>query len=339
MKIVADIDIPFIQSYFGDNHDLILKPGRTLTHSDVLTADILIVRAVTKVNQALLDNTPVKWVGSAATGTDHLDIPWLEKAGIHWMAASGCNTVSVAHYVMAVVAGLQQRGYLNGKSRAGIIGVGRIGREVARLLQLIGCDIVLCDPIRALHEKDFASHTLDNLQECDFITLHTPLHTTGDYPTYHFIEKHFLSRQRKGCVLLNTSRGSVIDFSDLKRYGKHLLWCLDVWENEPHIDESILQDALLATPHIAGYSMNAKQRATNMIYQAAISQKIILPTKKTPPLFLTPSIKIDEVGDWRDQVLSLYNPFATSEKLKASPHSFDALRKTLETREECLFSN
>src|SRR4029078_10186423 len=118
-------------------------------------------------------------------------------------------------------------------------------------------------------ERNFISTPLDEISNVDFITLHTPLTRSGEHPTFHMIEKNFLKRQKPGWVLLNTGRGSVIDFSDLRQYGKHLHWCLDVWENEPNIDLDVLNKTYLGTPHIAGHTVQSKLRAIEMIYQVA----------------------------------------------------------------------
>jgi erythronate-4-phosphate dehydrogenase len=318
MKIVADENIPLVDYYFGSLGEVVLRPGRAISRKDVLNAEIVLVRSITQVDQALLDGTSVKFVGSATTGDDHIDTVWLNQAGIQWSVAYGCNAAAVMEYVISVIAALQKMNYLTQDNlRAGIVGVGAIGRRVAEKLTALGLTVFLCDPFRLMKEDDFPGVFLEDFSDLDLITLHTPLTYEGAYPTYHLIEKNFLQRQKKNCVLINTSRGPVIHFDDLKQYGQGLLWCLDVWEHEPIIDKKVLDKALIATPHIAGYSVQSKYRGIEMIYQAAIQQGIIkavdIPMVDYPHSILSFS---NQLADWRDVVLKIYNPLLTTQVMK-----------------------
>jgi erythronate-4-phosphate dehydrogenase len=334
MKIVADQDIPFISHYFGGLGEISLKLGRTLTREDVLTADILLVRSVTLVNQALLDKTKVKFVGSVVSGMDHLDTIWLDQAGIRWSSAAGCNATAVAEYVVTVIAALQKSGLLSQKKcRAAVIGAGKIGSQVVEKLKILGFEVVQCDPLRAIQEENFASTPIEELAELDFISLHTPLTQAGPYPTYHLIEKKFLQRQKKDCVLLNTSRGAVINGDALIQYGQHLIKCLDVWEYEPKINEEVLLAATLASPHIAGHSIQSKYRGIDRIYGAAIQQGII-PAQQVPSVpFPTAKMTFSNKKiDWREAVLAIYNPGEITQRMKQAfleegSGVFDELRK------------
>jgi erythronate-4-phosphate dehydrogenase len=340
MKIVADENIPLVKHYFGSNQ-LLQKPGRLIEQNDLIDADILLVRSITPVNQALLEGTSVKFVGSPTSGTDHLDIAWLKQMNIAWSAAQGCNATAVADYVVCIIAALQKQGLLTGTyQHAGVIGVGSIGQLVVEKLNILGFHVSQCDPFRAENEPDFPHTSLEDLMDLDFITLHTPLTYHSTYPTHHLIEKTFLQRQKKGCILLNTGRGSVISFDDLKRHAAHLYWCLDVWEQEPFIDPDILTAALIATPHIAGYSLQSKYRGIQMIYHAALEHKILSSThipqdipfpEKTVILPPTPT-------NWRDVVLTLYDPCQTTlamkQALALTHNAFDPLRKNFAERYE-----
>ncbi len=334
IKIVADEAIPLVKHYFSDQGDLLLKSGREITHKDVLSADILLIRSVTKVDKNLLQNTKVKFVGSVSAGMDHLDTEWLQQNNINWYAAKGCNATSVVEYVICVIAALQKMGFLtNKKLRAGVVGVGTIGRQVVEKLKILGFDVIQCDPPRAEQEADFRSTSLEDFSELDLITLHTPLTYQGKYATHHLIDKKFLQRQKKNCVLLSAGRGSVINFADLKLYGEHLIWCLDVWENEPLIDCEVLQSAVIATPHIAGHSVQAKQRGVEMVYQKLVDKeklKVKFPTK-------TIALR-DKIMDWRDVVLKIYDPTKTTremkEKLLENESAFDLLRNNFSEKYE-----
>jgi erythronate-4-phosphate dehydrogenase len=341
MKIVADENIPLLDHYFGSHSELLLKPGRLITRDDLFDADILLVRSVTKVNELLLHNTPVKFVGSTTAGADHLDTEWLDHAGIAWDVAAGCNALAVSEYVICVIAALQKQGLLlQAKMRAGVVGVGNVGRLVVDKLQKLGFEVIQYDPLRAEHEENFASVSWDEMQDLDFISLHTPLTYQGAYPTHHLIEKSFLQRQKPGCVLLSAGRGEVVSFEDLKQYGKHLHWCLDVWENEPLIDLDVLVEALIATPHIAGYSVESKLRGIEMIYQIAIEKNVVPESTVLPvlsPEYENPVKKIN-MSNWRDAVLQIYDPQETTTIMKKvlseGLASFDYLRKNFPERHE-----
>ena len=340
MKIIADENIPLLQHYFGDFGELVLMPGRMIVHQDLVDADILLVRSVTHVNKALLENTPVKFVGSATTGADHLDIEWLDQAGIKWATALGSNSEAVSEYVICVVAALQKMEFLMQRNiRAGVIGVGNIGKRVVEMLKLLDFDVVQCDPVRAQNEPGFQSTQLRDFADLDFISMHTPLVTQGLYPTYHMIDKEFILRQKKEAILLNAGRGSVINFADLKRHGEYLNWCLDVWENEPKIDMDILGASVLATPHIAGYSIQGKCLGTKMIYEAACRMQVVPDYQKNEIIFPSNTISFAHARvDWRDVVLKIYDPFKTSQHMKdalLSHHEmFDNLRKHFVERHE-----
>lgn len=341
MKIVADDHIPFLKEYFPSSVDWVLMSGRDIKPADVKEADILLVRSITRVNQALLQGSSVKFVGSVATGTDHLDTTYLDKVGIAWSAAAGCNAQAVVEYVIAVVAALQMQSVLPNKPlRAGVIGVGRIGSAVARLLSVLGVDVLLCDPIRAQREADFKHTPIDALADLDLISIHTPLTRSGEFPTFHLIDKTFLQRQRKGTVLLNAGRGAVVNFSDLETQGEALCWCLDVWEHEPEIESIILDLTTVATPHIAGYSVQSKIRGIEMIYQAALQYGFISPSQLAP-VYPRQTISLpQQVVDWRAVVLAVYDPAVTTQEMKqawvenACGATFDRLRRSFQERHE-----
>jgi erythronate-4-phosphate dehydrogenase len=344
MKIVADENIPALKDYFQAEHELILKNGRHILAKDVSDADILLVRSITKVNAELLQNSKVKFVGSVTTGVDHLDVAWLNSAGIAWSGAQGCNAVAVVEYVITAIAVLQRDGYLRGENlRAGVIGVGRIGSKVADILKLLGFEVLLFDPVRAQHEPGFNSINWDDLQDLDLVTLHTPLthELHGEqYPTYHLIAKEFLQRQKNNTVLINTSRGEVIDFMNLACYGRHLRWCLDVWEHEPQIATAILPAATIATPHIAGYSAQSKFRGMAMIYAVMQGANLLTSATVSPINFPTTVARLD-AEDWREVVLNIFDPVLATQQMQAAlrlnPLGFDRLRKDFITRHEFNF--
>lgn len=347
MKIVADSHIPFVKEYFSAYGELILRGGRTISAADVKEADVLLVRSVTHVDEKLLAGSRIKFVGSVTAGADHLDTKWLEQAGVAWSVAVGFNAPPVADYVVSVVAALQRKRLLaigseEKKPKAAVIGVGNVGRLVVERLKALNFDVLLCDPLRAEREPGFLSVPFDELADVDLISLHVPLAKTGAHPTYHFIDKQFLARQKRGCILLNASRGSVIASKDLLQHGGHLHWCFDVWEHEPKIDKAILEQALLATPHIAGYSVQSKIRGIDMIYRIACEKQIIAP-QTLPPLTM-PVQKLAFTGGahhWQDILLGVFNPMILTAMMKTTlfpaddyGHLFDEMRNQFNYRHE-----
>lgn len=346
MKIVADSHIPYIEDYFGGYGELVLKEGRSIKHEDVKDADILIVRSITHVDEKLLGNSTVKFVGSVTAGFDHLDTKYLDQANILWSVAFGFNAPPVADYVLSVVASLQKIGKLPlQKAKVAVIGVGNTGRLVVERIRMLPLEISLCDPIRAQKETDFHSANLYELSDMDLITLHVPLTKTGDYPTYHFIDKNFLQRQKPGCVLLNASRGAVINSSDLLQYGKHLHWCFDVWEHEPHLDKQILEQSLIATPHIAGYSVQSKIRGIEMIYRITCDMKIIEAKPMSPIIMPRQRLEFSGQSQWQEIVKGVFNPLIITAMMRTlildhedSAKHFDAMRNQFNYRHELAYS-
>jgi len=220
--------------------------------------------------------------------------------------------------VISAIAALQKNNVLKQDNvKAAVIGVGNVGRLVAERMKLLNFNITLCDPIRAQSETNFNSTPLDTLADLDLITLHVPLVKTGDHPTYHFIDKHFLERQKPGCILLNASRGSVVHSKDLLQHGKHLHWCFDVWEHEPNIDKQILEQAMMATPHIAGYSVQSKIRGIEMIYRIVCDKGIIEPKPISP--IVMPKQRLTFAGQqhaWQDIVLGVFNPAVITQMMR-----------------------
>ncbi len=268
MKIIADHKISSLDSLFCSKGELVALSAETITRKKLHDADCLFVRSVTTVNALLLEGTSIQFIGTATAGTDHLDLAYLNQANIAWTHAPGANAQAVSDYVLCVIASLRQQGLLKKNAlRAGVVGVGQAGQRVVALLFALGFEVLMNDPPRAKREADFISIPLEEFMDLDLICLHTPLTFDGEFPSYHLINKDFLSRQKSGGVLLNAGRGAVVDSVALKQ-ASHMIKVLDVWENEPDIDLELLQSASIATPHIAGYSRASKHRATNMLYDA-----------------------------------------------------------------------
>lgn len=272
LKIIADRNIPQVAKAFAHIGELQLVDGRQLSADQVRDADILLVRSVTKVNQQLLLNSAIRFVGSATIGTDHVDLAFLQHQGIVFSNAPGCNATSAAEYVVSAVLHFTQRQQVETSGlKVGVVGYGNVGSRVVTKLSALGCDCIVYDPPREqqYHDREYVSWA--QIQTADIVTAHVPLTKTGDYPTYHMFNEAFFANLKGDALFINTSRGAAVDETALKHIttvGKPLHLILDVWQHEPKIDIELLQQTLIATPHIAGYSAEGKHRGLEMVYQA-----------------------------------------------------------------------
>ena len=268
MHLVADENIPLLDEFFAAFGSLRRLPGRGITAADVRDADLLLVRSVTQVNRALLEGSRVRFVGTCTIGTDHLDLDYFAAAGIAWSSAPGCNARGVVDYVLGSVLTLAEREGADPAARVyGVVGAGQVGGRLVNLLRGLGWQVRVCDPPRQAAEGgDFVS--LERIiEECDVISLHTPL----DASTRHLFDAARLAALRAGTWLINASRGAVVDIAALRSLlpqRSDLKAVLDVWEGEPQADAELAALCQLATPHIAGYSLDGKLRGTAQIYQA-----------------------------------------------------------------------
>jgi erythronate-4-phosphate dehydrogenase len=355
MLIVADENIPLLESFFSDIGDIRQVPGRTMSAADVKDADILLVRSVTRVNRELLADSRVRFVGTCTIGTDHIDQDWLESAGIAFSAAPGCNANSVAEYVLAVISLRAERLCLDDWTElsVGIVGVGNVGGELAHKLDRLGFDLVLCDPPRAESSEDeeaFAS--LDEALKCDIVTLHTPLIQDGDHPTFHLLDQVRLANLTADQLLINTSRGEVIETTALvERLSQPNApaVALDVWENEPKINPELAELAWIVTPHVAGYSLEGKVQGTEVIYQA-LSRFMGLPVRKKSGQYLPePALSklsftsaVDELDAANIAIRACCDPRRDDARLRLSLNlqadergqAFDRLRRNYPVRRE-----
>lgn len=273
LTIVADENIPFANEAFATLGEVRLRHGRAISQADLADADLLFVRAITRIDASLLSGTRVRFVGTATAGIDHVSLPDLERLGIAFYAAHGCNANAVAEYMVTAWLTMAARtgSGLAGK-RVGIVGVGHVGSLVAEKTRALGMAPVLNDPPLARQSGSQAYRPLDELLDCDIVTCHTPLTTDGADPTFRLIGDTFLDGLKAGAWFCNAGRGEVVDEAALHRAldrGRIGAAILDVWDHEPDVDARLLARVDLATPHIAGYSFEGKLNGTRMVYEAA----------------------------------------------------------------------
>ena len=274
MKIIVDENIPFAKEAFGLLGEVTTCAGRELTAEAVRDAELLMVRSVTQLNEALLAGSRVRFVGSATTGIDHIDLSALERLGIGFAHAPGANANSVAEYVVAQLLhiSLQLGMSLTGQT-IGVIGVGEVGLQVTAKCQALGMNVIGNDPPLARQTKSSQYRPLEELFErADFVTLHVPLTSDGPDATFGMVDGQFLQRLKPGAIFINTARGKAASDDALLAAldnGQLAAVALDVWETEPEINLALLKRAALSSPHIAGYSFDGKLLGTRMIYEAA----------------------------------------------------------------------
>ncbi len=275
---VADENIPHVSQAFASTGHVRVLDAESITDKVCANADVLLVRSVTRVDQSLLSQSRVRFVGSATAGFDHIDRAYLRERGIQFTHAAGSNADSVVEYVLSALirlSALQMRP-LAGLT-LGIVGCGNIGGRLAVRAPAFGLHILKNDPPLANAGHSGFVDLEFILAESDIITLHVP--KSSD--TYHLIEKSALQSMKPGVWLLNTSRGSVIDNAVLSKVldtGRIGATVLDVWENEPTPDLGLLRKVTLGTPHIAGHSVDGKLQGTVMLYKAVTDYFGIQPT-------------------------------------------------------------
>ncbi|GGK06272.1 4-phosphoerythronate dehydrogenase PdxB [Pseudomonas matsuisoli] len=272
MRIVADENIPLVETFFGSFGEIVRYPGRLIKPDDLKGADALLVRSVTTVDEALLAQSTVRFVGTCTIGTDHIDKNYCADAGITWASAPGCNARGVVDYVLSTVLTLAERTDTDPAEQVyGIVGVGEVGGRLWHVLKGLGWKVLVCDPLKA--DVLGGDHTpLDVLlARCDVISLHTPLIRHGEHATHGLMSAARIEGLKPGTWLINASRGEVVDGAALRarlQRDDDLQVALDVWESEPAIDPALALRCAIATPHIAGYSLEGKLRGTAQIYAA-----------------------------------------------------------------------
>lgn len=330
MKIVIDSGIPFIKGVFEPYAEVVYAEGRAISRDMVADADALVVRTRTRCDAALLEESKVRLVVTATIGTDHIDLDYCHAHGIAVENAAGCNARGVLQWVSAVLAHiLTKRNARPEDITLGIVGVGNVGSLVLEYAKAWGFQTICCDPPREEREH-LGFRSIDEVfAGSDIVTLHTPLAPD----TFHLVDDQLL-KLWKGSdkVLINASRGEVVCTESLLHSG--IECAIDVWENEPDIDRTLLNRAFVATPHIAGYSLQGKANATSMAV-AAVARHFALPLEGWYPAEVSPSAP--RTVSWEElcQTISKhYDIIAESEILKTNPDKFESLRNGYTYREE-----
>lgn len=346
MNIIADKNIPYLKGVAEKLGNVTYLDGADFSHDTIKEADTLIVRTVTHFDETILRGTNVKLICSATIGYDHIDTAYCDAHNIVWKNAPGCNSGSVQQYIISsLITIASKKGFKLQDKTIGIIGVGNVGKKVAKACETLGMRILLNDPPRKRSEgnNDFVD-LKDIMEGADIITFHTPLIKEGEDRTLHMANSDFFSSLKKKPIIINSARGSIVDTVAIKDALKAELISgaiIDCWENEPRIDIEYLSMVDIATPHIAGYSADGKANATRMSLESVanfynLDKSSIIDIQAPTPS--NPIIDLDNYKNTENRIyeaiLETYNPMKDFTQLKAAPDTFKQLRNEYPLRRE-----
>jgi erythronate-4-phosphate dehydrogenase len=239
---------------------------------------------------------------------------------------------------------------LFGGGTVGVIGLGNVGGRLAARLQRLGIRCIGYDPLLG-DDVNLSLCELEQVLSADVVCCHTPLTTSDPFPTFHQLSAANLHYLQDGAVLLNAGRGGVIDevaLATVLAQRSDLRVVLDVWEGEPQVERALLQHIALATPHIAGYSLDGKLAGTRQLLAACCHYFAWpQPTTESVAAETAPSIIIDDelsgVALLRTAIQAVYDVRADDRRLRSQLSNvpveqiganFDALRKNYPSRRE-----
>ena len=352
MKILADRDLPLVNELFSYFGDLILIPGRDIKNENLVGVDALVVRSTTEVSKSLLTNTSLKFVGTATSGIDHISTDELTERGIYFADAKGCNANAVSDYCLSAVASIFGEKICAGQAlKFGIIGNGSVGSKLSRKIKSLNWETLICDPPQKDKDTEFLESVsyepLQHLSSCDVISIHVPLTTSGKYPTENLIDHNFLSSLSDNAVLINTSRGGVVNEENLLEslnQNAQLISVIDVWSGEPLCNQQLVEKSFIATPHIAGYSEKAKKTASIKIFKEFCRCFDLDYSRAASPYLqlekITAKCDLEKFSDVINQVLPImdfsseFKNLVKNSAVKDRASIFDALRLKISGRHE-----
>lgn len=349
MKIFADKNILAVQSNFSRHGELHFFDGRSVSQADLVDADALLVRSITAIDESLIAGTKIRFVGTATSGIDHVDTAYLRDAGIHFVDAKGSNANAVVDYCFTALAfAALNRNFSLLDSRVGIIGAGAVGGLFAAKLEQLGVEVCCFDPFLAAQAegtRDYA--TLKEVLSCDVVSLHVPFTSHGPHPTENMIGAQELAALSENAILINACRGGVVNEVALKSLlskREDITTVFDVWTDEPTIDRSLAESVDIATPHIAGYSAQAKSNATKILalafeehFKLGAAIGNVASEENTEPL--TAENVPGKFAQWNTLLEAfpldqLSAQFKQEVRLGAGSEAFDAFRQKLVQRQE-----
>ena len=332
MKLMIDDAVWGFDQIFSEFGEVVTLPGRQISNESLQDCDALIVRSRTRVDEELLRNSKIHFVGSTVAGLDHIDQPYLKDNAITLSSAQGCNANAVAEYVISAIANLSHdyNFKLSGRT-LGIIGVGNVGRRLDLKAKQLGIKTLLNDPPRESAEGSEHFVPLDEALGADIVTFHTPLTFSGIYSTHNLLNSHNFNHIKKDAIIINAARGGIIN---------ELIWeitptkanIIDCWENEPNINPTLQKSAYWATPHIAGHSIDAKFMGSFMIYKD-LCKYIKKPLNDNIEHLINPELRIIRENNLHETLNSIYS-FQADDKVIQDISNFEDYRRNYPERYE-----
>ena len=344
LNIVCDSNILVTPSLRAIARNIVQMPGRAITRDHLYDCDVLLVRSITRVDVELLKNTAVRFVGTATAGTDHIDCLALKEQGIDVAAAPGANANAVAEYVITAITAAGRLPDIMAGMSVGVVGYGAVGQRVATLLLALGARPMVWDPWQVVPSQ-LAASDLHRVLSQSVVTLHASLHNTPPWPSRHLLSPKLAAQMAAPQLLINAGRGGLIPRAALVMLiERGVKLVLDTWPDEPDIDEELLTNTLIATPHIAGYSEVAKRLATEQLVIALQQSGLIAQQNaeinEYESTFDATSVDLNQ-SDWCERLLLQYYPLADDDgalRACANPHvsaaDFDRLRARYRLRGE-----
>ena len=332
MKLMIDDAVWGFDQIFSEFGEVVTLPGRQISNESLQDCDALIVRSRTRVDEELLRNSKIQFVGSTVAGLDHIDQPYLEDNAITLSSAQGCNSNAVAEYVISAIANLSHDYNFKLSDRTlGIIGVGNVGRRLDLKAKQLGIKTLLNDPPRESREGSEHFVSLEEALGADIVTFHTPLTFSGIYSTHNLLDSHNFNHIKKDAIIINAARGGIIN---------ELIWektptkanIIDCWENEPNINPTLQKSAYWATPHIAGHSIDAKFMGSFMIYKD-LCKYIKKPLNDNIEHLINPELRIIRENNLHETLNSIYS-FQADDKAIQDISNFEDYRRNYPERYE-----
>jgi erythronate-4-phosphate dehydrogenase len=348
MKIYIDENMPHGRDFFASFGEVITFSGRDVTAQQIKDADILLVRSITKINKDLLAlNSTIKFIGTATIGTDHIDLDYLQQRNIPFASAPGCNKISVAEYVLSVLLVLSERRQFDLINKTvAIVGAGNTGSAVYECLTGLGINCILYDPPLQNSGDERIFCDFETVLQADVISLHVPKTMQGDHKTFHLFDDKILKQLKTDQILINACRGEVIDNQALLALAiqkKAPILALDVWEHEPNIEKALLPFVDLATPHIAGYSLDGRARGTEMLYHAfcqlfnfpvTLKSNDFMAKSRIQQITISSSLTIDLLKSLVHLIYDVRRDDALFRSKVNQTNGFDQMRKNYPERRE-----
>ena len=332
MKLLIDDAVWGSNQIFSEFGEVFTLPGREIRSESLKDFDALIVRSRTRVDEKLLRDANIKFVGSTVAGLDHIDKNYLEDNAITLSSAQGCNANAVSEYVISAIANLSKDySFKLPNKTLGIIGVGNVGKRLEVKAKQLGMKTLLNDPPRETLEGSDNFTSLESALSADIVTFHTPLTYSGPHPTYKLLDSHNFKHINNDAIVINAARGGIIN---------EMVWeitqtkanIIDCWENEPNINLNLQKSAYWATPHIAGHSIDAKFMGSFMIYKD-LCKYIKKPLNDNIEHLINPELKIIRENNLHETLNSIYS-FHADDKAIQDISNFENYRRNYPERYE-----